>query len=130
MTEYLSLGDYLAIAETVTGIDAEVLARSDRIGLADSALHAPQAEFGGVEFYPDFAMKAAVLCSRLARNHPLVPIGNKRAAYASLRMFVRRNGLQWIGTSDPEETIAMMNAVAAGEVSEEDLAEWVRARLG
>jgi hypothetical protein len=32
-------------------------------------LHAPQAEFGGVEFYPDFMMKAAVLCAGLDRSN-------------------------------------------------------------
>ncbi len=39
--EYLDLLTYLQIAEKVTGIRAEVLKKSDRIGLADSALHAP-----------------------------------------------------------------------------------------
>lgn len=71
MTEYLDLADYLLIAEAVTGIPAETLGRLPRLDLAESALHAPQAEFGGVEFYPDFVVKAAVLCSRLLRNHPL-----------------------------------------------------------
>ena len=48
--------------------------------LADSALAAPQAGFGGVEAYPDFATKAAVLCWHLVKNHPL-PDGNKRCAF-------------------------------------------------
>ncbi len=39
--------------------------------LADSALHAPAASFGGEEFYPDLFDKAAVLTCRLAWNHPL-----------------------------------------------------------
>jgi hypothetical protein len=57
-------------------VPAEDLARAARMDLADSALHAPAAEFGGVEFYPDLARKTAVLAARLIRNHPL-PDGNK-----------------------------------------------------
>ena len=45
--EYLDLADYIAIASELTGIDATVIASLDRISLADSALHAPSAEFNG-----------------------------------------------------------------------------------
>ncbi len=69
----------------MTGVEAAVLAKVTRTELADSALHAPQAAFGGHEFYVDVADKAAVLVCRLAWNHPL-PDGNKRAAWASLVM--------------------------------------------
>jgi death-on-curing protein len=79
VVRYLDVVDYLLIAEAATGIAAATLARSPRIALAESALHAPAASFGGVDFYPECALKAAVLCVRLARNHPL-PDGNKRAA--------------------------------------------------
>ena len=65
------MAEYLWLAEQVTGTAAEVLWASGRIELADSALHAPMAGFGGEEFYPDTVDKAAVLCWRLARNHPL-----------------------------------------------------------
>src|SRR5438093_10892027 len=47
----------------------------------------PQASFGGEEFYAGIATKAAVLCSRLVRNHPL-PDGNKRAGYLAMREFL------------------------------------------
>ena len=43
MTEYLELADYLLIAERVLGLLAEAIANFDRIGLAESALAAPQA---------------------------------------------------------------------------------------
>jgi hypothetical protein len=49
---YVSLAEYLLIAEVVTGTNASVLARSARIGLAESALAAPSAAFDGVEVYP------------------------------------------------------------------------------
>jgi hypothetical protein len=71
LTEYLDLADYLLIAETVLGVPAERIAGWPGSGRAESALNAAAAGFGGVEFYPDLIDKAAVLCVRLARNHPL-----------------------------------------------------------
>ncbi|MCH7899896.1 MAG: Fic family protein [Acidobacteria bacterium] len=94
MIRYLTLGEYFWLAEKVTGIDADVLAKASRSDLADSALHAPQAGFGEEEFYPDIYDKAAVLLCRLAWNHPL-PDGNKRAAWATLVMFIDLNSGTW-----------------------------------
>jgi death-on-curing protein len=74
---YLDLADYLLIAEAVLDTPAEELALVIRVDLAESALASPAAEFGGVEFYPDFAVKVAVLCRHLIKNHAL-PDGNKR----------------------------------------------------
>lgn len=70
MIRYLSLAEYLWLAEQVTGIEAAVLSKAARIDLADLALHAPSASFGGEEFYPEVIDKAAVLTCRLAWNHP------------------------------------------------------------
>jgi death on curing protein len=127
VTHYLDLADYLLIAEALTGVAAETLARLPRIELADSAVHAPQAEFGGVEFYPDFVTKAAVLCARLLRNHPL-PDGNKRAAWVSLQEFIERNDYAW----DPppvDEAESAVLAVASSDMSEEELSDWLRPRI-
>jgi hypothetical protein len=66
---YLSLAEALVIAEAVTGIDTDVLSKTAAIDLLDSALHAPQASFGGEEFYPYFVDKAAVL-GRANRSKP------------------------------------------------------------
>ena len=125
MAEYLDLADYLLIAEAVLGVPAETIARWPGIGLAESALHAPAMGFGGVEFYPDVIDKAAVLCVRLARNHPL-PDGNKRVAYLALVEFLARNGVEWAPAS-VEETVATIEQVAAGRISERELADWLRA---
>ncbi len=53
MTRYLDLAEYLSLAEQVTGVEASVLAKASRLELAESALYAPAASFGGEEFYPD-----------------------------------------------------------------------------
>jgi death on curing protein len=41
------------------------------MALAESALHALFASFGGLEAYPTLMEQAAVLLEHLARNHPL-----------------------------------------------------------
>jgi death on curing protein len=128
---YIELADFLLIAETVLGIPAETLARSDRVvALAESALAAPAAAFGGEEFYPEFTVKAAVLCSHLVWNHPL-PDGNKRTAFLCLIEFIERNGYEWRQSGDEteEDTIVeMIVRLAAGQLSDADFADWVRER--
>lgn len=128
---YLDLADFLLIAEAVLDIPAEDLANVARIDLAESALHAPAAEFGGVEFYTDLPTKTAVLASRIIRNHPL-PDGNKRVGYLCGLEFVARNGGIWTRPpDDPEgdETVAIIEGVAAGEVDEDALRDWITDRL-
>jgi len=127
VTAYLDLADYLLIAEAVTGIDAAVLAKASRIDLAESALNAPRAEFDGVEFYPEFVTKAAVLCARLAWNHPL-PDGNKRAAWVSLREFCARNGYRLTARS-VDDAVLTVEALAAHNIDEAQLATWIEDRL-
>lgn len=126
---YLELADFLLIAEAVLGVPAETLARSDRVvALAESALAAPAASFAGEEFYPEFTVKAAVLCSHLVRNHPL-PDGNKRTAYLCLVEFAERNGYAWRQPTDEageEETVETMVRLAAEQLSEVEFTEWVR----
>jgi death-on-curing protein len=79
-----------------------------------SVLHAPQAGFGEVEFYPDFADKAAVLMVRIAKNHPL-PDRSERLARQSLTMFCVLNGY--------------LLEVAADELPETEVATWLTEQL-
>ena len=128
MTRFISLPEFFWLAEQVTGIDAEVLANSGSINLADSALHAPQASFGDQDFYPDLLDKAAVLTCHLAWNHPL-PDGNKRASWASLVMFLDQNGVVWDpDPPDVDEAEEAMFSVAGHEVDEAWFASWIRQR--
>ena len=129
MTRYINLAEYLWLAEQVTGIEAAVLAKVSRVDLADSALHAPAAGFGEEDFYPDTHDKAAVLCCRLAWNHPL-PDGNKRAAWAALVLFIDLNGGMWDpDPPDVDQAEQAMLAVAAHEVDEAWFADWLRQRV-
>ena len=119
---YLSLAEALVLGQLVTGIDAVTLYSISRTDLLDSALHAPQAGFGEDDFYSDFFMKAAVLCTRIARNHPL-PDGNKRLAWICLVTFCDVNGYELFVAK--EEAVRTVVAVAAGELSEDELSEWI-----
>jgi death on curing protein len=128
VTVYLDLADYLLIAEAVLGVPAELIADFNRIGLAESALAAPQAGFGGVEAYPDFETQAAVLCWHLVKNHPL-PDGNKRCAFLATVEFVERNGRTWIAApGDPEETDHVIRGIAGDEISEAEFRDWIAQR--
>jgi len=131
--DYLDLADFLAITELVLNEPAEGIARVSRLELAESALHAPAASFGGVEFYPDLIVKAAVLCTRIVKNHPL-PDGNKRVGFVSMIEFCLRNGLTWTpppGDEDGEVSSRVILELAAGPGDEDavaTLAEWIRER--
>lgn len=125
--EYVDLADYVGIAAEVTGLEEAVIVKIANLDLADSALHAPGAEFGGEEFYPDFVDKAAVLVVRLARNHPL-PDGNKRVAWVVLRYFLMLNGWEWTPPPVDEAETAVL-AIAAGEWDEARTAVWLHPRM-
>jgi death-on-curing protein len=122
---YLDLTELVLIVEIVTGIDAETLSKLPRLDLADSALHAPEASFGGEEFYPDLIDKAAVLCWHLCQNHAF-PDGNKRTAWMAMYMFLLLNGVELIASdNDAEEA---MVAVASGEMDVDGFGIWLRRR--
>lgn len=123
---YLTLAEAFVIAEEVTGIDAKVLVSASRTDLLDSALHAPQAGFEDVDFYPDLLMKAAVLCHRISRNHPL-PDGNKRLAWVCLVIFLDLNGVTLHVPED--DAVSVMLSLAAGEIDERSLATWLESRI-
>lgn len=125
---YLDLTDYLAIASEVTTLDPGTLVRVARLDLADSALHAPAAGWGGQDLYPNFVDKAAVLLVRLTKNHPL-PDGNKRAAWVALRVFVETNGWSWGDYPSVGEAEEAMIGVAAGTWDEARVSSWLAPRL-
>jgi death on curing protein len=71
----------------------------------------------------DLAALAAAYCYGIARNHAFVD-GNKRAAFAALIVFLGLNGIEF--DVPPPAATAIILALAAGEVSEESLARWIR----
>jgi death-on-curing protein len=66
---------------------------------------------------------AASYAFGLAKNHAFVD-GNKRIAFMTMMVFLRKNGVRF--SPDQAQATTMMIALAAGEVSEESLARWLR----
>ena len=75
---------------------------------------------------PDAAALAAAYAFGIARNHPFVD-GNKRTAAVVAETFLALNG-HVLAASDAELVVAIL-ALAAGELSEDELADWFRAHL-
>ena len=75
---------------------------------------------------PDAAALAAAYASGIAHNHPFVD-GNKRTAWIAARLFLRINGIKL--RYDHDEARRAMEALAAGELSEDALAAWLRERI-
>ena len=74
----------------------------------------------------DLSTLAAAYAAAINRNHPFVD-GNKRAAFIALGLFLGLNGLRLV--ADQVEATRMMLAVAAGGITEEELAVWVAQRV-
>jgi death-on-curing protein len=130
----LELADFLLIAEAVLEIPARKIAEAGDLNLADSALQSPHASFGGNDFYPDFATKAAVLCAHIIKNHPLED-GNVPVALIATIEFCMRNGRPWTpppGDDDGVATASRLLDVAAAPLDDDlisDLAGWIAERI-
>jgi death on curing protein len=90
-------------------------------GLLESALPRPLnlAAYGE----PDGFELAASYGVGLAKNHPFID-GNKRAAFLAIGLFLALNGLRLTATQ-ADATLTML-AVAAGQMDEIALAQWLR----
>ena len=94
-------------------------------GMLDSAMARPQnlAQYGD----SDAAALAAAYAFGIARNHPFAD-GNKRTAAVVSETFLMLNGYA-LGATDAELVVAFV-ALAAGELGEDELADWFRQHLG
>ncbi|WP_184529378.1 type II toxin-antitoxin system death-on-curing family toxin [Variovorax sp. Sphag1AA] len=93
-------------------------------GLLASAMARPQHR--ALYESPDAATLAASYAFAIARNHPFVD-GNKRTAFVAMELFLDLNGYE-LDASDEDCVLAMLG-LAAGQLSEEALVEWIRIRL-
>ncbi len=90
-------------------------------GMLDSALARPQnlAAYGE----PTAFELAASYAFGIARNHPFID-GNKRTALVASALFLRLNG-QVLNAEQAEAALVFIR-LAAGELGEAELAEWLR----
>lgn len=93
-------------------------------GLLESALARPINRWTYGDDDP--ANLAAAYAFGVARNHPFAD-GNKRTAWVLARLFLAMNGHRLAFTA--EDAIVMVLALAAGELSEDQVADWFRVRL-
>ncbi|WP_398471431.1 type II toxin-antitoxin system death-on-curing family toxin [Tardiphaga sp.] len=66
---------------------------------------------------------AAAYAYGLAKNHAFID-GNKRIAFMSMMIFLIKNDVQF--SPDPAQATTIILSLAAGEVSEQSLARWIR----
>lgn len=87
----------------------------------ESALARPKQRWS-YEPASDLAQLAAAYGFGLARNHPFQD-GNKRIAFVVMAVFAGLNGQQIVASE--ADVVTVMLAVAAGEMAEDELAEWL-----
>lgn len=91
-------------------------------GLLESALARPQNQFA----YGEHALPrlAASYAFGISRNHPFLD-GNKRTSLVVAELFPDLNGLEL--TASDTECVTTFLALAAGDLTEDQLAEWIAA---
>ena len=90
------------------------------LGLLRSALARPRNKFAHGQ--TGLAALAAAYAFGITRNHPFVD-GNKRAAFASIFVFLGLNGIDF--DVRPEAATAIVLRLAAGEIDEDGLTRWI-----
>jgi death-on-curing protein len=95
------------------------------IGLLESALNRPRSLLAYSE--PDLADLAACYAYGVANNHAFVD-GNKRTSAVVTRLFLRLNGAE-LDASEVDK-LETWEALGAKQISEAEMAVWIRQRLG
>lgn len=91
------------------------------LGLLESALARPKNLFAYSEQDVSIARFAASYAKGIVANHPFVD-GNKRTAFTVSLTFLKLNGLEMTATK--EDRVLTFWNLAAGDISEEQLALW------
>jgi death-on-curing protein len=95
-------------------------------GLLSSALARPKNLMAYSEPVPDIAALSAAYAFGIAPKQPFID-GNKPTALVVCRTFLLVNG--WDFSATQTEKYRTFLSLAAGELSEEELANWIRERL-
>ncbi|MES3000621.1 MAG: type II toxin-antitoxin system death-on-curing family toxin [Pseudomonadota bacterium] len=90
-------------------------------GLLESALARPEnlVAYGK----PDAPALAAAYGYGISRNHAFID-GNKRTGYVAVELFLDLNGYSLV--ADDAACVMVMLSVAAGDITEEEFAAWIR----
>ena len=121
--EWLSLDIALAVHDRQLAEHGGPTGVRDQGGL-ESALARPINQWTYGE--DDLSALAAAYAFGIARNDPFTD-GNKRTAWVFARLFLMLNAQTLSFT--PREAIDAVMALAAGDLSEDELADWFRQHL-
>jgi death-on-curing protein len=94
-------------------------------GLLESALERPKNRFH-YDGISDLIALAATYAVAVSGNHPFVD-GNKRAAFHTMTLFLRVNGKRLV--ADQADAARTIFKLAAGEIGELELTDWLRSRV-
>ncbi|MEC7741595.1 MAG: type II toxin-antitoxin system death-on-curing family toxin [Pseudomonadota bacterium] len=122
--EWLSLDIALAVHDRQLAEHGGPTGVRDQ-GMLESALARPLNQWTCGE--DDLCALAAAYAYGIARNR-LFADGNKRTAWVFARLFLMLNGQALSFT--PRMAIDVVLALAAGELGEDELADWFRQHLG
>jgi death-on-curing protein len=113
-------------ADAVIAHDLELAAHGGSAGIRDSgllesALARPRNLLAYADSAPSLTALAAAYAFGISSNHPFVD-GNKRTALLVSFAFLDVNGIEVIASQ--EDAFITILGLAAGEISEEQLAQW------
>ena len=91
-------------------------------GLLESALARPRNQYAYGE--TSLARLAASIAFDISRNHPFLD-GNKRTSLVVAELFLELNGLTL--TASDAQSVTTFLALAAGDLTEDELATWIEA---
>jgi death-on-curing protein len=93
-------------------------------GLLESALGRPKNQFAYGE--TSTVRLAASYAFGMSRNHPFLD-GNKRTSLVAAEIFLELNGLELVATD--AQCVTTFLSLAAGDLTEEQLADWIAANM-
>lgn len=96
------------------------------MGPLESALHGPQASFGGDYLHPEIASMAAAYLFHIAKNHAFVD-GNKRTAATAAITFLKMNQIPF--AADQMKLAELTERVAADQATKEDAIDFFRKNI-
>ena len=120
--KYLHLKQVLYLYQQIIAQSGGSLGLRDE-GLLESAVHRPQASFGGHDLYPDLFSKTAALGHSIIHNHPFID-GNKRIGYEAMRLMLRLNGFDV--RASVETAFDFVMGITAGTLTEQAIADWLK----
>jgi death on curing protein len=117
---------WMETADAVIAHDLELAAHGGSVGIRDaglleSALARPKNIWAYAESSPSLPVLAAAYAFGISSNHAFVD-GNKRTALVISFAFLEVNGLEV--TASQEDAYLTILGLAAGEISEAELALW------